>query len=199
LKFLYPDIFLYFVVEIQGDKMNFEKIVIQPFYPEDNVNKSFLKLRLEEIFHLPVKWNQTINMPIEAYDSVRGQFLGSYFLKYLANLKNFNDLMLGVVSEDLYEPGLNFVFGVASSYTKTGVISTYRLHNSFYGLNEDYNIFMDRVTKEAVHELGHTLGLGHCPDPECVMHFSNSIEDTDRKSYYSCPICYQKVKMAIGL
>ncbi|WP_081825254.1 matrixin family metalloprotease [Persephonella sp. IF05-L8] len=60
-------------------------------------------------------------------------------------------------------------------------------------------IFIGRITKEAVHEIGHTLGLGHCPDPECVMHFSNSIVDTDRKSYFFCSVCYQKVKAAIGL
>lgn len=179
--------------------MNYDKIVIQPYFPEDNIDKDLLKERLKEIFFIPAVWNQPINIAIEAYDSIRGQFLGSFFLKDLLRFKGDRDIVLGIVSEDLYEPGLNFVFGVASSLTKTAVISTYRLHNSFYGLEEDYNLFMDRVTKEAVHEIGHTLGLGHCPNPKCVMHFSNSIEDTDRKSYYFCPICYEKVKKAIGL
>jgi archaemetzincin len=40
-----------------------------------------------------------------------------------------------------------------------------------------------------VHELGHVFGLEHCPDPECVMHFSNSLLDTDRKSTSFCSQC----------
>ena len=42
---------------------------------------------------------------------------------------------------------------------------------------------------EAVHEIGHLLGIGHCPEPTCVMHFSNSLYDTDRKSPMFCGQC----------
>jgi len=37
---------------------------------------------------------------------------------------------------------------------------------------------MQRVIKEAVHELGHAFGLTHCENSKCVMHFSNSLQDT---------------------
>jgi archaemetzincin len=40
-----------------------------------------------------------------------------------------------------------------------------------------------------VHELGHTYGLRHCRDPRCVMHFSNSLHDTDVKGAGFCPRC----------
>ncbi|HID92836.1 MAG TPA: hypothetical protein EYP60_01955 [bacterium (Candidatus Stahlbacteria)] len=45
----------------------------------------------------------------------------------------------------------------------------------------------ERVLKEAVHE------LVHCKDPNCVMHLSNSILDTDRKSTNFCSKCKQKL------
>ncbi len=179
--------------------MFYKRIVIQPYDKEHSSIKPVLTERLESIFFLPVLWKKAKPIPAAAFNPERQQFLGSFFLRDLLKEKQHGDIVLGIVPYDLYEPDLNFVFGVASSFTKTAVISTYRLHNSFYGLPEDFSLFVDRTTKEAVHEIGHTLGLGHCPNPECVMHFSNSIQDTDRKSYYFCPVCYEKVKKAIGI
>jgi archaemetzincin len=46
-----------------------------------------------------------------------------------------------------------------------------------------------RTLIEAVHELGHLQGLGHCPDRRCVMHFSNCLLDTDRKQPDFCSRC----------
>jgi archaemetzincin len=55
-----------------------------------------------------------------------------------------------------------------------------------------------RALKEAVHELGHTLGLRHCSRSLCVMHFSNSIFDTDKKKSLLCDQCYLQAAIAIS-
>jgi archaemetzincin len=99
--------------------------------------------------------------------------------------------ILGIVDHDLYVPELNFVFGEAGR--KAAVISLTRLRQSFYLLTEDQNLFHQRVLTEAVHELGHTFGLGHCGNPKCVMFFSNSLMDTDRKGSEFCPACRDKL------
>jgi predicted Zn-dependent protease len=91
--------------------------------------------------------------------------------------------VLGVTDADLYVDSLNFVFGLAESPGRAAVISTARLRNA------DETLCRSRVLKEAIHELGHTLGLGHCHDPRCVMHFSNTLADTDRKGSRLCQNC----------
>jgi archaemetzincin len=42
---------------------------------------------------------------------------------------------------------------------------------------------LNKEQSEAVHELGHAFGLTHCEKSRCVMHFSNSLQDTDFKHY----------------
>ncbi|MEM3031289.1 MAG: archaemetzincin family Zn-dependent metalloprotease [Nitrososphaerota archaeon] len=96
-------------------------------------------------------------------------------------------LTLIVTDRDLYVPGLNYVFGYAPGWV--ALVSTRRLDQRFYGKPYDRQIFLDRLVKEAVHEVGHLIGLAHCPDRHCVMHFSNSILDTDIKSPQLCQRC----------
>lgn len=50
----------------------------------------------------------------------------------------------------------------------------------------DRDRFVHRAVTEAVHELGHTYGLNHCDDPHCVMWFSNTLAETDRKGTEFC-------------
>ncbi|HEY4491753.1 MAG TPA: archemetzincin, partial [Acidobacteriota bacterium] len=46
-----------------------------------------------------------------------------------------------------------------------------------------------RCEKEAIHELGHAFGLIHCHQFDCVMHFSNSVEQIDLKRNTFCAEC----------
>ena len=60
----------------------------------------------------------------------------------------------------------------------------------FYGYPVDSGLLVERSVKEAVHEIGHTLGLVHCRDPLCVMFFSSSFDDTDCKRSAFCERCH---------
>jgi len=130
-------------------------------------------------------------IPLEAYDSKRKQFNSSRILVKLNNFSKSHGLehVLGITDVDLFVPHLNFVFGEAEYGGRAAVISLFRLNPEFDNQNFDGKLCVERSIKEAVHEVGHMLGLGHCDNPTCVMFFSNSISDTDMKGVIPCEEC----------
>jgi archaemetzincin len=101
--------------------------------------------------------------------------------------------VLGVTPLDLYIPILTFVFGEAQLEGGCALVSTYRLRQEFYGLPPDHDLLYQRLLKEAIHELGHTLGLTHCEDYECVMAPSHAVEWIDLKSSHVCRECRRAI------
>lgn len=143
--------------------------------------------------------NETLPVPKESFDKTRNQYRSDIILNVVhiyAEKRRDLDCVLGVVDVDIFAPNLNFVFGEAQCPGKAALISLWRLRPEFYGKNPNMELFVERSTKEAVHELGHTFGLGHCPNPYCVMHFSNSIFETDVKQSLFCNKCYPKIEIA---
>jgi archaemetzincin len=135
------------------------------------------------------------NLPLPAScPEGRSQYSGEPFLAALAAARPpGEEVILGVTGVDLTVPGLNFVFGLADPPSRCTVISLARLYPEFYGQPRDPGRFKARAVTEAVHELGHLLGLGHCIDSACVMAFSNSLADTDRKGPGFCKPCREKL------
>jgi archaemetzincin len=123
-----------------------------------------------------------------AYHAQRHQYHSTAILERLAQEAPDHALkILGLTSVDLFIPILTHVFGEAQLGGRACVVSTCRLLPHAYPMPGDGPY--QRLTKEAVHELGHTFDLRHCKDPACVMHFCRSEEDVDRKSRRFCRYC----------
>lgn len=78
------------------------------------------------------------------------------------------------------------------------VISAHRLREEFYGLPPDDGLFLERLTKLALHELGHTFGLGHCSSWNCVMASTHAVERLDLKDAAFCRACLVELSAAGG-
>lgn len=144
---------------------------------------------------------ETLPLPERAFDKKRKQYNSSIILNEIlaawAKKPGFHTI-LGVVNIDIFAAGLNYVFGEAFSPGSAALISLWRLKPQFYGDKADMAVYLARSLKEAVHEVGHTLGLQHCQRSFCVMHFSNSIFDTDKKQSLFCDQCYLQAALAIN-
>lgn len=154
----------------------------------------WLAERLEAMFNRSVTRGEPIPLLAAGYDSHRRLYRGDVILAALPAVASpAVGRVLGVIDADCcYAPGLNFIFGHAAPDGRAAFIALPRLRPSFYGLAEDSPLFRQRVLTEAVHELGHTWGLTHCPDPHCMMHFSNTLHDTDMKGAAFCRRCQDR-------
>lgn len=102
--------------------------------------------------------------------------------------------LLGVTAVDLYILILTFVFGEAQMNDARAVVSLHRLRQEFYGLPSGEALLHERLLKETMHELGHTLGLAHCSDYACVMAPSHAVEWIDLKGNTLCPECSARIR-----
>jgi archaemetzincin len=131
----------------------------------------------------------------EGCDPVRNQYNSTWILSQILTLVPQEDCkILGVTSLDLYVPVLTFVFGEAQLDGRAALVSSFRLRDELYGLPKNPEKLKERLIKEAIHELGHTFGLIHCREPNCVMFTSTYAEEIDFKSKDFCSACSALLK-----
>ena len=124
-----------------------------------------------------------------ALDQNRNQYHSTLILNQLAARIPAQAIRLIAITQvDLFIPILTHVYGEAQLGGTACVVSTYRLNEERSGkiIAPKY---IDRIVKEAIHELGHTFKLRHCPEHTCIMHYCRNEEDVDRKSDQLCRYC----------
>ncbi len=137
---------------------------------------------------LPCEILPSLQFPAYVFCERRKQYDAKRILEYLERWKGSGKI-IAVTDVDLYVPILKYVFGLAQVGGTCTVISHCRLHPLFYDAPPDEALFLDRIKKTALHELGHSYGLTHCRSKRCVMFSSTRICDTDFKEDFFCPTC----------
>jgi archaemetzincin len=134
-------------------------------------------------------------VPAGSYDESRDQYRAEEFID-LAKRVGGRAKNIAITPKDLFYHRRNYVFGLAYLGGSGSVISTYRLHTTsdggFSNRSAD-EIFANRVRKEVIHEVGHTLGLEHCDNNRCVMNFSPTVREVDLKEESLCGSCQRNV------
>lgn len=123
--------------------------------------------------------------PPNTFDVRRQQHASRPILEWLVTrVPDPGSKLLGVTDVDLFIPVLTFVFGEAQLGGSAAVVSTSRLREP-----PAEPLIRARLTKESVHEIGHTFGLVHCSSASCVMARSPALASVDVKEDRLCQDC----------
>ena len=122
--------------------------------------------------------------PSYAFNKDRNQYHCSAILRRLGAAMNAGGFLLGITDVDLFVPEMPFVFGEADREAKTAVISVFRLWQG--GALEAQQ---RRLSGEALHQIGHLIGLSNCDDPRCAMFLATTLAECDRRGPELCNSC----------
>ena len=121
--------------------------------------------------------------PEYALLSQRQQFDALKIIKELSRESREAVFKLGVTELDICTPILTFVFGESQLGGNVALISLNRLQEG------SPELVFERAAKIGVHEVGHILGLEHCWEVRCLMHFSRNLEQLDSLPLQFCSAC----------
>jgi archaemetzincin len=140
-------------------------------------------------------------MPSGAFVSIKvPRYRADSLLKFLIRIKSDTiDYIIGLTEYDISttkrnadgtikEPAVKYsdwgIFGLGYCPGKACIVSTNRIKVS------ETKLFTQRFKKICIHELGHNLGLYHCPANKCVMQdAAETIKTIDLVELNFCTDC----------
>ena len=145
---------------------------------------------LKQALGIGFRLGPSLGRPAYAFNEARGQYHAPAILRRVAALKDGAcGAVLGLVDGDLFLPDDGeYVIGDVDRGAAAAVVGVARLAGEPPALRR-------RAQVEALHVLGHVLGLSGCLDYRCAMYASRDAVDTDRKSVGYCLHC----RAALGL
>lgn len=157
-----------------------------------------LESRLGKLFTFELN-TLTIAPPAEGYNEEREQYSAEIFLPAAQDLKTANGRFSSIIltDVDIFAKFTNYIFGLADMVQRVAVASTHRIHPSFWGMKETREFFEEQWGKVVTHEFGHTIGLLHCNNWDCVMKYSNSPPELHKKGRDFCSKCGEELNNLI--
>lgn len=169
-------------------------IVIQPFADFTPTDAASVVNELKKIYTGTVRVNKPIPLPNFTLNKEKKRYRADSLISYLKTLAPENHLIIGLTNKDISHTKFNEKkIIVSSDYGIMGlgfcpgvscIASTFRLKG---------NNKMEKLFKVAIHELGHTQGLQHCPTNNCLMRDAKGKDHLNEETGF-CPKCKSYLK-----
>ncbi|WXG44810.1 MAG: hypothetical protein WED04_12405 [Promethearchaeati archaeon SRVP18_Atabeyarchaeia-1] len=144
--------------------------------------------------------NKVVIPPQDGYKEERKQYTAEAFLNLAERLQTEMNSFASIIltDVDIFAKFTNYIFGLADMVHRVAVVSSCRIHPSFWGMKETRELFDEQWGKVVTHEFGHGLGISHCENWDCVMKYSNSPTELQRKGREFCGKCAREVEQTIA-
>ncbi len=161
--------------------------VVQPFegLPALDAKTLYEKLRM---INPTAVLKGAIPLPANAFYKPRNRYRADSLISSLNRLGNADTVVIGLTNKDVSTQNGSItdwgVMGLGFTPGNACVISTYRLNKIR---------FTALFYKLALHELGHTQGLSHCPNKTCYMRDANGGNHLDEEARF-CATCHASLE-----
>lgn len=162
-------------------------LLIQPFKDMNSETTKFVTAQITKIYpHVIVL--EPIDLPKEAYYKERNRYRADSIIKSLSQNTEKGFVKIGLTTKDISTTKGSVkdfgVMGLGYQPGKSCVASNFRLNKD----NKNEQFF-----KVAIHEIGHTQGLKHCPEKSCFMRDAEGKNPTDEETDF-CNKCRDFLK-----
>lgn len=166
-----------------------EKKLILDIQPFDDLPESYLNYvdsGLTEIF-TDIRILEAIPMPTSALNYNKTRHRADSLIRYLSSLTPAGHVTLGLTTKDISTTKGKIadwgVMGLGWCPGNSCIASSFRLKTG----KKTIQLF-----KVAIHELGHTQGLPHCPVDSCYMRDAEGKNHTDEETCF-CGSCKKRL------
>jgi archaemetzincin len=156
--------------------------------PEEDV--TYIQAALSAFYRLEVTKLPLHPLPKEAYYAPRARYRAEKLLDFLeAHTPQDSHVIVGLTNVDISTTKGSHedwgILGLASVGGGECVVSRFRAKR---GATDDLHTRV-RLAKTVVHEVGHTLGLLHCPNYGCLMEDGKGTVTTTDHEVDLCDTC----------
>jgi len=184
---------------------NSTKIGIQPYGKVNQKILDSVSSILKRTYNAEIIIFKNKKIPKYAYVNIKTPRYraDTLLIDLLKNRPGSIDYILGITSKDISTtkrdsngniktPRSKYIdwgiFGLGYKPGKSCIISTHRLRTA------NTNLYISRIQKISVHEIGHNMALNHCEVDKCVMNDAvETIKTVDSESYELCEKCLKRI------